>query len=269
MRSALGVLATLVVFLGAGLFQAPTATADAASSERLTATQAKRCTELRAKVRARTVRIKKLRQRHARPATIRKARDARRRLVQRTRQACRPPAPAPPPVRKVVDGVVIFGDSMTVNATPTIKALFPDWEMDAVWGRGVSVLPNRIAEWTTAHDFAPSVVVFALGTNEQAGWDKADYIAAADMLPPGTRLVFVNTWRPNAGIGTPQDGSLYSGWMDEIAAERPRTTVADWRGAASAQPGLTYDGLHQTTPEGVTVWTGLVADAVTRALAMP
>lgn len=246
------VFAVLAVALAVGMATAFSSSAKA-TGERLTAAQAKVCKVKQAKVRAKTRKIRKLRKRGVSRTRIERVRDRRAVLRGRARVACKP-RPAP-----VFDGVVVFGDSMTVNARDALPA---DWGIDAAWGRGVLQLTARIKAWRGEYDFRPKVAVFALGTNEQAGWGKASYEYAASLLPAGTPVVFVNTWRPNAGIGTPQDGALYSGWMAEIAAERPRTAVADWRSAASANPALMYDNLHQTRPEGVTVWAGLVTAAV-------
>lgn len=245
------VLAVLAVALAWGVTVAPP-TVPSASAEGLTATEAQVCETKRAKVRAKSRHIRKLRRLDRSERRINRAIRARRALRARAERAC-----------TVVDGVVVFGDSMTVNARSALPA---DWDVDALWGRGVTQLTVQIKAWRGRTIFRPRVAVFALGTNEQAGWGKASYEYAISLLPPETPVVFVNTYRPNAGIGTPEDGSLYSGWMAEIAAERPRTAVADWRAAASADHGLMYDNVHQTKPEGITVWAGLVTGAVDRVL---
>jgi hypothetical protein len=166
-----------------------------------------------------------------------------------------------------VSGVAMFGDSMTVGAKPILDARYPSWSIDAKWGRGVTQLPSRINLWLSLHENPPAIAIIALGTNEEAGWDKADYQAALRMFPYNTRVVFVNTYRP--AIPAPGDGSLYSAWMRDLAAKRPMTTVADWRGAAIANPSyVSEDQKHQSQPEGATAWANLVISAVKRVRTM-
>jgi hypothetical protein len=166
-----------------------------------------------------------------------------------------------------VSGVAMFGDSMTVGAKPILDARYPSWGIDAKWGRGVTQLPSRINLWLSLHKAPPAIAIIALGTNEEAGWGKVDYQAALRMFPKETKIVFVNTYRP--AIPAPGDGSLYSAWMRDLAAKRPMTTVADWRGAAIANPSyVSEDQKHQSQPEGAQAWANLVISAVKRVRTM-
>lgn len=164
-------------------------------------------------------------------------------------------------IRPCTQGVWVVGDSMSVLATPYLKKPYPSWEIDAKWGRGVTQLPVRIDEYNRTHDCDPKVAVFALGTNREPGWKRSDYRASIRKFTKYTKIVFVNIYRPAA----PENGAQYSGWMKYFADSRPETELADWRGAAMADPTLiSEDQTHQSEPKGQVAWANLVIAAVRR-----
>lgn len=162
-----------------------------------------------------------------------------------------------------VAGVAMFGDSMTENATPYLRAHRPKWYIDGVWGRPVTDLPGRVRYYLRTHALPPRVAIIALGTNERAGWSRWQYRRVNHLFPKRTRVVYVNTYRP----GRASDGARYSRWMADIERIRKRTTIADWRSAAIADTDglIRWDHLHQTDPKGIAVWSGLVMRAVKAA----
>ncbi|WP_182379121.1 SGNH/GDSL hydrolase family protein [Nocardioides sp. WS12] len=163
--------------------------------------------------------------------------------------------------------VVVFGDSMTVGATPLLNRVQPAWSIDAFWGRGVLQLPRQIDRWLAGHRLPPKVAVIALGTNEQAGWTRAHYVHAIRKFPISTRIVFVNTYRPGAAAAGLSDGREYSRWMVEIAQSptmKHVVTVANWRRIAINDPAMIRDGTHQSE-KGLRYWTAAVTSTATRA----
>lgn len=174
-----------------------------------------------------------------------------------------PTAPAEAACRPTNGKVVMFGDSMTVGATPLLRQVRPKWRIDGQWGRGVTVLPSRIDLWLKSHPGRPRLVIIALGTNEQAGWTRAHYVRAMNKFPKGTRFVLVNTYRPGAGAAGLSDGRLYSQWMREIDLARPGVTLANWRKVAMADPGMIRDGTHQSAI-GLRHWVKAILDAAYR-----
>lgn len=168
---------------------------------------------------------------------------------------------------KTSGAVVVFGDSMTVGATPLLNQVRPAWRIDAQWGRGVTFLPRQIRLWEAAHDRSPRVAVIALGTNEQASWTRASYVNAIRMFPRSTRIVLVNTNRPGAGAAGLSDGLQYSQWMIQIAQSpdmKHRVSVANWRRVSRSDPSMiSEDGTHQS-PAGIREWVRVVLEAEAR-----
>jgi hypothetical protein len=162
---------------------------------------------------------------------------------------------------------LVIGDSLTERGADKLAALHPDWTIDGVGGRSIwslqPVLRNHIAA-----EGMPSTLVIALGTNDGAGtWTKADFYRVLTFVAPTTRVVFVTTYRDPVIYGeaeTLRTGRV-STWMRAIAADRPHTSVAYWRGEVIADPTLLVDGVHETDPVGEDVWAATVSAGWDRA----
>lgn len=152
----------------------------------------------------------------------------------------------------------------------------PDWIIDAVGGRNVNKLTERIQYHLANVDSSPSIFIMALGTNPdpEDDWWKWKYEQALNLLPATTKVVLVIPVR--AGSNKNAKGAQvtkYAGWLHEIAAERNNTIVANWRNRALTNPvpdpvtgisSLLTEGIHQTHPLGRRTWLTIVETAVNR-----
>ncbi|WP_341926416.1 hypothetical protein [Nocardioides psychrotolerans] len=157
-------------------------------------------------------------------------------------------------------GTLLVGDSLSWRATDELARLRPRWTIDGVPGRRVTQLKVRIRDHLATH-VAPSTLVVALGTNTTTSWTQQDYVDATALVPESTRVLFVTPFRAEVGNdpASVRRVDSYDSWMREIAANRPRTCLADWHALALDQPDVLVDGTHQT-PEGEDVWARLVSD---------
>ena len=164
--------------------------------------------------------------------------------------------------RPVTSEVVLFGDSLSARARGKLRLLHPDWRLSAVRGRNVRRLPDLVAQHLDEHG-APGTLVVALGTNPDADWSRDSYRGVVQLLPAGTKVVFVTTYRDPEVFGVERSDMLrrYSRWMRQIAAERPGTCLVPWRSRVIRRPHLMVDGVH-ATPRGERVWTRLVSQGV-------
>lgn len=170
--------------------------------------------------------------------------------------------PSPPQDFPGAEGTLQIGDSVTWRGLDELAGRRPDWRIDGYPGRNVKQLPIRIERYL-AWNPAPSTMVVALGTNPGRGWTKEDYAAAVSGLPESTVIAWVLPYRAlkkqNQTVVTKT--ARYAGWMRELAAERPRSCVVDWRRKAERNPDLLIDGTHQT-PRGERVWARMVDQRV-------
>ncbi|MFI2706529.1 GDSL-type esterase/lipase family protein, partial [Nocardioides sp. CER28] len=122
----------------------------------------------------------------------------------------------------------------------------PRWTINALHGRPVTALPGLVKN-LRAVDQHPFRVVIELGSNQVPGWTKADYVAAIDQLPRGTRVLLVTPYKAAGGRWSRRGVETvgrYARWMQQIARTRPHTCVVPWRATASAHPEWLRDGLH-------------------------
>lgn len=173
--------------------------------------------------------------------------------------------PAPPAHAARVYAIVI-GDSITCRAQDELATMRPAWVVDCEGGRKVGTLRYRIRANLREHG-TPANIVLALGTNESAGWTRADYAAAVDMLPRTTHVLFVTTYRDPAFF--PDRARIqvtYSWWMRQVDRARANVSVVKWRAAALAGTALLPDGVHPDDPSQL-LWAAMVCDGVRAASA--
>ena len=162
--------------------------------------------------------------------------------------------------------VLVVGDSLQVGSGPYLEAALGalSAEIDHRTGRGsaegLSVLRSRLRPDHAA-------VVFDLGTNDDPGRPDAlaaNLAAARDAV--GTRCLIVATiLRP--AVGGVTDAGLNAA-VQRFADETPTVQLVDWRGVATATPGLLYpDGIH-ARPEGYGLRGRLLARAVKSCLGL-
>lgn len=160
--------------------------------------------------------------------------------------------------------VYVVGDSITGGATSRLQALRPTWDIDGWRGRRVATLPTHL-ERILEENPSPDAVVIALGTNASPGWTKDSYADAIRMLPTGTSVRLVTTYRNPKLWGTDRPWyqqawiqADYSRWMNELAETMHNVSVIRWRLTVKRRRGLLHDGVHPNA-HGKDVWAALVA----------
>ena len=158
---------------------------------------------------------------------------------------------------------IVIGDSITVQGTPYLLAQKPTWIVDGANGRDVGVLKHRIRVDVAEHG-TPHRLIIALGQNITADWTKADYEAATELVPASTEIYFISTYRDPVAFGqeAADTEATYTGWMREIAAERPHTHMIPWRARVIAGKVQLVDGSHPVDPDGRQYWADLVVARV-------
>lgn len=160
----------------------------------------------------------------------------------------------------------LVGDSISYRGAGELHARIPV-EVSAVPGRDVGNLPWYVTDRLRAHRKPLKTLVIALGTNATPGWGYDDYRRVTNMVPRKTRIVFVTTYRDPARYsdepyrGNSSTQVTYTRWMRHIAAVRPRTCVAEWRGYVEKYPSALADGVHPSEWGGK-AWANLVAAKV-------
>jgi len=161
--------------------------------------------------------------------------------------------------RSVVSGTLIVGDSITWRGSNELANIQPRWTIDGIPGRQPAELASRLNYYLKGHVY-PKMLIVALGTNPSRNWQKADYEKAISRVPAATIVMFVTAYNePGLSAGSRAKMSrINSDWMQEIAAERPNTCVADWRKKAIKNPRLLIDGTHPT-PAGEKLWATFIS----------
>jgi hypothetical protein len=137
----------------------------------------------------------------------------------------------------------MIGDSLGEGTRPYLPGALPGWRVEQMVsisrfvGEGVSIMRNRGG--------LPGVVVFALGTNDDAHNVSTfrSSVEAAVGIAGETRCVVVpNIVRPPVG------GASYSGFnqaLADVARHHDSLRVVDWAGLVSRNRGwLAGDGVH-------------------------
>lgn len=146
--------------------------------------------------------------------------------------------------------VLMVGDSLTRRGSDELARLRPDWLLDGASGRNLRDLGSRLRRFETEHG-TPTGLVIALGTNPARGYDETDLLTLVDQLSPATPVMVVTPYRrPRLNLPAQvRKVDRAAEQLRQLAATRPATCVADWRGVARADPDVLVDGTHQTRPE--------------------
>jgi lysophospholipase L1-like esterase len=139
--------------------------------------------------------------------------------------------------------VFAIGDSLGEGTRPYLPGALPDWRVEQTVSisrfvsEGVSIMRNRGG--------LPGVIVFALGTNDDARNVSTfrNSVDAAVAIAGRTRCVVVpNIVRPPVG------GTSYSGFnqaLADLARRHENLRVVDWAGLVNRNRGwLAGDGVH-------------------------
>jgi hypothetical protein len=155
----------------------------------------------------------------------------------------------------------------------------PDWLLDVIGGSNVNTLTTRVQYHLANVDSNPSMFVMALGTNPDPNndWWKWKYEQALNLLPATTKVILVIPFRGTRvtaeGRAKSDAVTRYAGYLHDIAAERDKTIVANWRGLVLSDPTMdpatgigkwTNDGVHQRVPYGRAEWLNILDRAVAR-----
>ncbi len=139
--------------------------------------------------------------------------------------------------------VFAVGDSLGEGTRPYLPRALPHWRVDQSVSisrhapEGVSILRNR--------GNLPSVIVFALGTNDSPGAASTfrSAIASALAIAGDSRCVVVPTI-----VRPPVGGISYAGYNNaiaDLARSHENLRVVDWAGLVSANRGwLADDGVR-------------------------
>ncbi len=133
-------------------------------------------------------------------------------------------------------GLTAIGDSIMVDATPNLRARFPDLTIDAVAGRQGAVGIQAMLSLAWAGRLGDTVVI-ALGTN---GPFSSTQFARIVALAGGRRMVMLTNYCPYCSWVPANNALIRSG-----CRQVPGCTVAEWEELAAANPGWFYsDGVH-------------------------
>lgn len=165
-------------------------------------------------------------------------------------------SPAPARAREL-SGTFMVGDSTTYRIAPQLQKLKPDWHLDYARGRSIRTLPSHIDAYLRKHP-PPENFIMALGTNRchDPEWSEARLRRAIAKLPSRTNVFLVMVVRAGE-FQADKDAELreYNRYARNLAKDRPRTYIVDWRGAVLADPtldpvtgvsSLLEDGTHET-----------------------
>lgn len=185
-----------------------------------------------------------------------------------------PEATVPDPLAAPGSGLVVLGDSLTVESREAIAAVLPGATIDAVGGRTIARSHlsdaglDRVAELRQA---GPTQWVVALGTNDAAyalrpdDEIRADVTDLLDAIGPDACVLWV---LPYVVDPVPQEGIDRASAAAFVIAEQVGRlacrAVVPWGAAVTAEPGLIEaDGVH-LTELGRQRFAAAIADAVTR-----
>ena len=167
------------------------------------------------------------------------------------------PTTAPPPpstVPRPVPDVTVVGESVTLGADPTLRAVLGQRvQVDAVEGRSFEQGIELIELLALAGRLTPTVVVH-LGTNGVVPSGGLERIAQA--VGPDRRLVLTTV-----RVARPWEGQV-NDTIRGFVPTCPNCAIADWHGITGNQPGLTTDDGVHLTDIGKQWYTRMVQDQV-------
>lgn len=156
------------------------------------------------------------------------------------------PAPKPTPTKVAgpppSGGVTAVGDSVLVDATPSLQATIPGINIDAAVSRQVDEGLSLLQSMRSSGRLGGSVV-FALGTN---GTFSSDAFSQLVQLTSGRHLVVVTAHCGHCSWVIPDNSMIHSRCNSST-----HCTIADWYSLAEAHPSWfadAPDGVHM--PQG-------------------
>jgi hypothetical protein len=162
-------------------------------------------------------------------------------------------APPPPPrVTQFGGGVIAIGDSVMIDAQPSLLATIPGISVNATVSRqaseGIAILSSLASSGSL-----PRAVVWHLGTN---GTLSAGEIAQVIQIAAGRRVVMLTDHCPYCSWTAGNNAAIYAG-----CSTAQNCSVADWNALANANPGwFGADGVHMAIGgAGANAYAQLVA----------
>ena len=136
----------------------------------------------------------------------------------------------------IADGVAIIGDSVTLRATPEIKEILTNAQIDGQVSRNTKQA-NALMLNYSQNKVLPKIVVIATGVNNPEDY-KADIDSLVTNLPKGHQLVLVTPYEGDTTQETQPYVEQYASYARELAQKYPYIALADWNQAAKDHPGI-------------------------------
>jgi peptidoglycan/LPS O-acetylase OafA/YrhL len=156
--------------------------------------------------------------------------------------------------KATVQNVTIIGDSVTLDATPELKATFHDVTINAKQSRHIGDELNWVKKQRKTHHLGQTVVI-SLGTNGELYENRVE--ALLKVLGPNRSVFWVNVYGPN--LEWTEANNRY---LNQLAAKHANVTVIDWQSALSAHPEwLWEDGIHPN-PDGSKAYAELIYNQI-------
>lgn len=136
----------------------------------------------------------------------------------------------------IADGVAIIGDSVTLRATPEIKEILTNAQIDGQVSRNTKQA-NALMLNYSQNKVLPKIVVIATGVNNPEDY-KADLDSLVTNLPKGHQLVLVTPYEGDTTQETQPYVEQYASYARELAQKYPYIALADWNQAAKDHPEI-------------------------------
>lgn len=153
--------------------------------------------------------------------------------------------------------IMMYGDSYTVRATPTLKKMFGTNQITTECEIGISY--NQASKWFQNGIPAKyGAVVYALGTNKP--YPTISNIQNAMNLAKGRQVYWVNAYTLNLPDSI---WSSVNSNLNTVARRYPNMHIVDWRTVGKNNPKLfDTDRIHPNWQSGVYTWSKLLYNAV-------
>ena len=150
--------------------------------------------------------------------------------------------------------VTLIGDSIGIDVTPYLKALYPNLNAEAKEGRQFYEAKTVVRQLLDNGKLAPTVV-FVLGSN---GLIKESLLKELiDMIGSDRKIVFVNTQVPRSWCEGVNET------LTNIVAQYPNTIIADWYTASIGKDDYFYNDNVHPNPAGSKIMAQVIAGAIT------